>query len=102
MGLFDIFRVIRKRKRKKTPDSSSAVVQSETAHEDESADTTSAAPASAPIHPEPVNIPPADSYEEKINPMELAKRLHNGLKRKKKEVTNEESHQKRGSRFKCF
>lgn len=89
MGLFDIFRRHKKKEEEKTPDSSSAVVQSETAHEDESADTTSAAPASAPIHPEPVNIPPADSYEEKINPDGTRETLHNGVK---EEETSEESH----------
>ncbi|MDK8117327.1 signal recognition particle-docking protein FtsY [Limosilactobacillus reuteri] len=89
MGLFDIFRRHKKKEEEKTPDSSSAVVQSETAHEDESADATSAAPASAPIHPEPVNIPPADSYEEKINPDGTRETLHNGVK---EEETSEESH----------
>lgn len=89
MGLFDIFRRHKKKEEEKTPDSSSAVVQSETALEDESADTTSAAPASAPIHPEPVNIPPADSYEEKINPDGTHETLHNGVK---EEETSEESH----------
>lgn len=89
MGLFDIFRRHKKKEEEKTPDSSSAVVQSETAHEDESADTTSAAPASAPIHPEPVNIPPADSYEEKINPDGTHETLHNGIK---EEDTSEKSH----------
>ena len=89
MGLFDIFRRHKKKEEEKTPDSSSAVVQSETALEDESADTTSAAPASAPIHPEPVNIPPADSYEEKINPDGTRETLHNGVK---EEETSEESH----------
>ncbi|MCC4327302.1 signal recognition particle-docking protein FtsY [Limosilactobacillus reuteri] len=89
MGLFDIFRRHKKKEEEKTPDSSSTVVQSETAHEDESADATSAAPASAPIHPEPVNIPPADSYEEKINPDGTRETLHNGVK---EEETSEESH----------
>ena len=89
MGLFDIFRRHKKKEEEKTPDSSSAVVQSETALEDESADTTSAALASAPIHPEPVNIPPADSYEEKINPDGTRETLHNGVK---EEETSEESH----------
>ena len=89
MGLFDIFRRHKKKEEEKTPDSSSAVVQSETALEDESADTTSAAPASATIHPEPVNIPPADSYEEKINPDGTRETLHNGVK---EEETSEESH----------
>lgn len=89
MGLFDIFRRHKKKEEEKTPDSSSAVVQSETALEDESADTTSAAPASAPIHPEPVNIPPADSYEEKINPDGTRETLHNGVK---EEETSKESH----------
>lgn len=89
MGLFDIFRRHKKKEEEKTPDSSSAVVQSETALEDESADTTSAAPASAPIHPEPVNIPPTDSYEEKINPDGTRETLHNGVK---EEETSEESH----------
>ncbi|CUR38605.1 signal recognition particle-docking protein FtsY [Limosilactobacillus reuteri] len=89
MGLFDIFRRHKKKEEEKTPDSSSAVVQSETAHEDESADATSAAPASAPTHPEPVNIPPADSYEEKINPDGTHETLHNGVK---EEETSEESH----------
>ena len=89
MGLFDIFRRHKKKEEEKTPDSSSAVVQSETAHEDESADATSAAPASAPTHPEPVNIPPADSYEEKINPDGTRETLHNGVK---EEETSEESH----------
>ncbi|MCC4466022.1 signal recognition particle-docking protein FtsY [Limosilactobacillus reuteri] len=89
MGLFDIFRRHKKKEEEKTPDSSSAVVQSETALEDESADTTSAAPASAPIHPEPVNIPPADSYEEKINQDGTRETLHNGVK---EEETSEESH----------
>lgn len=89
MGLFDIFRRHKKKEEEKTPDSSSAVVQSEPALEDESADTTSAAPASAPIHPEPVNIPPADSYEEKINPDGTRETLHNGVK---EEETSEESH----------
>ena len=60
MGLFDIFRRHKKKEEEKTPESSSAVVQSETAHDDESADATSAAPASAPTHPEPVNIPYLD------------------------------------------
>ena len=92
MGLFDIFRRHKKKEEEKTPDSSSAVVQSETAHEDESADTTSAAPASAPTHPEPVNIPPADSYEEKINPDGTHETLHNGVKEEKEEETSEESH----------
>lgn len=92
MGLFDIFRPHKKKEEEKTPDSSSAVVQSETAHEDESADTTSAAPASAPTHPEPVNIPPADSYEEKINPDGTHETLHNGVKEEKEEETSEESH----------
>ena len=41
MGLFDIFRRHKKKEEEKTPDSSNAAVQSETAHEDESADTTS-------------------------------------------------------------
>ncbi|WP_414152211.1 signal recognition particle-docking protein FtsY [Limosilactobacillus reuteri] len=89
MGLFDIFRRHKKKEEEKTPDSSSAVVQSETAHEDESADATSAALASAPTHPEPVNIPPADSYEEKINPDGTHETLHNGVK---EEETSEESH----------
>ena len=89
MGLFDIFRRHKKKEEEKTPDSSSAVVQSETAHEDESSDATSAAPASAPTHPEPVNIPPADSYEEKINPDGTHETLHNGVK---EEETSEESH----------
>ena len=89
MGLFDIFRRHKKKEEEKTPDSSSAVVQSETALEDESADTTSAAPASAPIHPEPVNIPPADSHGEKINPDGTRETLHNGVK---EEETSEESH----------
>ena len=89
MGLFDIFRRHKKKEEEKTPDSSSAVVQSETALEDESADATSAAPASAPTHPEPVNIPPADSYEEKINPDGTHETLHNGVK---EEETSEESH----------
>ncbi|MCC4371062.1 signal recognition particle-docking protein FtsY [Limosilactobacillus reuteri] len=89
MGLFDIFRRHKKKEEEKTPDSSSAVVQSETAHEDGSADATSAAPASAPTHPEPVNIPPADSYEEKINPDGTRETLHNGVK---EEETSEESH----------
>lgn len=92
MGLFDIFRRHKKKEEEKKPDSSSAAVQSETAHEDESADTTSAAPASAPIHPEPINIPPADSYEEKINPDGTREMLHNGVKEEKEEGTNEESH----------
>ncbi|MCD7133013.1 signal recognition particle-docking protein FtsY [Limosilactobacillus balticus] len=92
MGLFDIFRRHKKKEEEKKPDSSSAAVQSETAHEDESADTTSAAPASAPIHPEPINIPPADSYEEKINPDGTRETLHNGVKEEKEEGTNEESH----------
>ena len=92
MGLFDIFRRHKKKEEEKTPDSSSAVVQSETAHEDESADTTSAAPASAPIHPEPVNIPPADSYEEKINPDGTHEILHNRVKEEKEEDTSEKSH----------
>lgn len=92
MGLFDIFRRHKKKEEEKTPDSSSAVVQSETAHEDESADATSAAPASAPTHPEPVNIPPADSYEEKINPDGTHETLHNGVKEEKEEETSEESH----------
>lgn len=91
MGLFDIFRRHKKKEEEKTPDSSSAVVQSETAHEDESADATSAAPASAPTHPEPVNIPPADSYEEKINPDGTHETLHNGVKEEKEEETSEES-----------
>lgn len=89
MGLFDIFRRHKKKEEEKTPDSSSAVVQSETAHEDGSVDATSAAPASAPTHPEPVNIPPADSYEEKINPDGTRETLHNGVK---EEETSEESH----------
>lgn len=89
MGLFDIFRRHKKKEEEKTPDSSSTVVQSETAHEDEAADTTSATPASAPIHPEPVNIPPADSYEEKINPDGTHEILHN---RVKEEDTSEKSH----------
>lgn len=92
MGLFDIFRRHKKKEEEKTPDSSSAVVQSETAHEDEAADTTSATPASAPIHPEPVNIPPADSYEEKINPDGTHKILHNRVKEEKEEDTSEKSH----------
>ena len=92
MGLFDIFRRHKKKEEEKTPESSSAVVQSETAHEDESADVTSAAPASAPTHPEPVNIPPADSYEEKINPDGTRETLHNGVKEEKEEETSEESH----------
>ncbi|MFQ6725754.1 signal recognition particle-docking protein FtsY [Limosilactobacillus reuteri] len=92
MGLFDIFRRHKKKEEEKTPDSSSAVVQSETAHEDEAADTTSATPASAPIHPEPVNIPPADSYEEKINPDETHEILHNRVKEEKEEDTSEKSH----------
>lgn len=92
MGLFDIFRRHKKKEEEKKPDSSSAAVQSEIAHEDESADTTSAAPASAPIHPEPINIPPADSYEEKINPNGTREMLHNGVKEEKEEGTNEESH----------
>lgn len=91
MGLFDIFRRHKKKEEEKTPDSSSAVVQSETAHEDESADAMSAAPASAPTHPEPVNIPPADSYEEKINPDGTHETLHNGVKEEKEEETSEES-----------
>lgn len=92
MGLFDIFRRHKKKEEEKTPDSSSAVVQSETAHEDEAADTTSATPASAPIHPEPVNIPPADSYEEKINPDGTHEMLHNRVKEEKEEDTSEKSH----------
>ena len=95
MGLFDIFRRHKKKEEEKTPDSSSAVVQSETAHEDEAADTTSATPASAPIHPEPVNIPPADSYEEKINPDGTHEILHNRVKEEKEEKeedTSEKSH----------
>ena len=92
MGLFDIFRHHKKKEEEKTPDSSSAVVQSETAHEDEAADTTSATPASAPIHPEPVNIPPADSYEEKINPDGTHEILHNRVKEEKEEDTSEKSH----------
>lgn len=92
MGLFDIFRRHKKKEEEKKPDSSNAAVQSETAHEDESADTTSAAPASAPIHPEPINIPPADSYEEKINPDGTRETFHNGVKEEKEEGTNEESH----------
>ena len=92
MGLFDIFRRHKKKEEEKTPDSSSAVVQSETAHEDEAADTTSASPASAPIHPEPVNIPPADSYEEKINPDGTHEILHNRVKEEKEEDTSEKSH----------
>lgn len=92
MGLFDIFRRHKKKEEEKTPDSSSAVVQSETAHGDESADTTSAAPSSAPTHSEPVNIPPADSYEEKINPDGTHETLHNGVKEEKEEETSEESH----------
>lgn len=92
MGLFDIFRRNKKKEEEKTPDSSSAVVQSETAHEDEAADTTSATPASAPIHPEPVNIPPADSYEEKINPDGTHEILHNRVKEEKEEDTSEKSH----------
>ena len=92
MGLFDIFRRHKKTEEEKTPDSSSAVVQSETAHEDEAADTTSATPASAPIHPEPVNIPPADSYEEKINPDGTHEILHNRVKEEKEEDTSEKSH----------
>ncbi|NMV54911.1 signal recognition particle-docking protein FtsY [Lactobacillus reuteri] len=92
MGLFDIFRRHKKKEEEKTPDSSSAVVQSETAHEDESADAMSAAPASAPTHSEPVNIPPADSYEEKINPDGTHETLHNGVKEEKEEETSEESH----------
>lgn len=92
MGLFDIFRRHKKKEEEKTPDSSSAVVQSETAHEDEAADTTSATPASAPIHPEPVNIPPADSYEEKINPDGTHEILHNRVKEEKEEDTSEKSH----------
>lgn len=92
MGLFDIFRRHKKKEEEKTPDSSSAVVQSETAHEDEAADTTSATLASAPIHPEPVNIPPADSYEEKINPDGTHEILHNRVKEEKEEDTSEKSH----------
>lgn len=92
MGLFDIFRRHKKKEEEKTPDSSSAVVQSETAHEDEAADTTSATPASAPIHPEPVNIPPADSYEEKINLDGTHEILHNRVKEEKEEDTSEKSH----------
>lgn len=92
MGLFDIFRRHKKKEEEKTPDSSSAVVQSETAHEDEAADTTSATPASAPIHPEPVNISPADSYEEKINPDGTHEILHNRVKEEKEEDTSEKSH----------
>lgn len=92
MGLFDIFRRHKKKEEEKTPDSSSAVVQSETAHEDEAADTTSVTPASAPIHPEPVNIPPADSYEEKINPDGTHEILHNRVKEEKEEDTSEKSH----------
>ncbi len=92
MGLFDIFRRHKKKEEEKTPDSSSAVVQSETAHEDEAADTTSATPASALIHPEPVNIPPADSYEEKINPDGTHEILHNRVKEEKEEDTSEKSH----------
>ncbi|MQB72206.1 signal recognition particle-docking protein FtsY [Lactobacillus reuteri] len=92
MGLFDIFRRHKKKEEEKTPDSSSAVVQSETAHEYEAADTTSATPASAPIHPEPVNIPPADSYEEKINPDGTHEILHNRVKEEKEEDTSEKSH----------
>lgn len=92
MGLFDIFRRHKKKEEEKTPDSSSAVVQSETAREDEAADTTSATPASAPIHPEPVNIPPADSYEEKINPDGTHEILHNRVKEEKEEDTSEKSH----------
>lgn len=91
MGLFDIFRRHKKKEEEKTPDSSSAVVQSETAHEEEAADATSAAPASAPIHPEPVNIPPADSYEEKINPDGTRETLHNGVKEEKEEEASEKS-----------
>lgn len=91
MGLFDIFRRHKKKEEEKTPDSSSAVVQSETAHEEESADATSAAPASAPIHPEPINIPPADSYEEKINPDGTRETLHNGVKEEKEEEASEKS-----------
>lgn len=92
MGLFDIFRRHKKKEEEKTPDSSSAVVQSETAHEAEAADTTSATPASTPIHPEPVNIPPADSYEEKINSDGTHEILHNRVKEEKEEDTSEKSH----------
>ena len=90
LGAYFIFS--KKKEEEKTPDSSSAVVQSETAHEDEAADTTSATPASAPIHPEPVNIPPADSYEEKINPDGTHEILHNRVKEEKEEDTSEKSH----------
>lgn len=92
MGLFDIFRRHKKKEEEKTPDSSSVAVQSETAHEDESADAASAAPAAAPIHPEPVNIPPADSYEEKINPDGTREKFHNGVKEEQEEETSAESH----------
>ncbi|MBB1094917.1 signal recognition particle-docking protein FtsY [Limosilactobacillus sp. BG-MG3-A] len=91
MGLFDIFRHHKKKEEEKTPDSSSAAVQSETAHKDESADVASAAPASAPVHSEPVNIPPADSYEDNINPNEIRETLRNGVEEEKEEETSEES-----------
>ena len=44
------------------------------------------------FHPEPVNIPPADSYEEKINPDGTHEILHNRVKEEKEEDTSEKSH----------
>lgn len=92
MGLFDIFRRHKKKEEQKTPDSLNEPVQSETANKDESVNVTSAAPASAPIHPEPVNIPPADSYEGKINQDGTHEILHNGVKEENEEENSEKSH----------
>ncbi len=86
MGLFDIFRRHKKKEEEKSVESSSATVQSATADE-KSANATSTAPASSAIkQPEPVNIPPADSYEEKINPDGSHEVIHNGKEEKTEEV----------------
>ncbi|NGC78241.1 signal recognition particle-docking protein FtsY [Lactobacillus reuteri] len=87
MGLFDIFRRHKKKEEEKSAESSSAAVQSATADE-KSANATSAAPASSAIkQPEPVNIPPADSYEEKINPDGSHEVIHNGKEEKTEEAS---------------
>lgn len=86
MGLFDIFRRHKKKEEEKSAESSSAAVQSATADE-KSANATSTAPASSAIkQPEPVNIPPADSYEEKINPDGSHEVIHNGKEEKTEET----------------
>ncbi|GGI63782.1 signal recognition particle-docking protein FtsY [Limosilactobacillus caviae] len=87
MGLFDIFRRHKKKEEEKSAESSSAAVQSATADE-KSANAPSTAPASSAIkQPEPVNIPPADSYEEKINPDGSHEVIHNGKEEKTEEAS---------------